>query len=97
MIKLITINPLLVLKSTLKQLRIAVKLYSIIQDWAKLFNTIKVVKGEEDNLTKPVNNIIKTKDKDIVKLTKEVCLCLFSLTKKIFVPNKDNKSEVKFV
>jgi hypothetical protein len=33
----------------------------------------------------------------MVKLTKEACLCLPGLAKKTFVPNKDNKSKVKFV
>jgi hypothetical protein len=60
-------------------------------------NIIKVVKGEEDNLIEPANNVIEAKDRDVVKLTKEACLCLFSLAKETFVPDKDNKSKVEFV
>jgi hypothetical protein len=58
---------------------------------------IKIVKSKKDNLAKPANNIIKAKDRDVIKPTKEACLCLPSLARKTFVPDKDNKSKVKFV
>jgi hypothetical protein len=75
----------------------AVGPYGIIQDQAKLPSAIEVVKGKEDNLIEPANDVIKTKDRDVVKLTKEACLCLPGLARETFVPNKDNKSEVEFV
>jgi hypothetical protein len=74
-----------------------VKSYGIIQDQAKLPNTIKVVKGKEDNLTKPANNIIKIKDKNVIKPAEKACLCLSGLARETFVPDKDNKSKVKFI
>jgi hypothetical protein len=58
---------------------------------------IKVIKGKKDNLIEPANNIIKAKDRDMVKLTGEARLCLPGLAKKTFMPNKDNKSKVKFI
>jgi hypothetical protein len=74
-----------------------VRLYSIIQNQAKLPNIIKVVKGEEDNLTKPVNSVIKARNRDVIKLTKKARLCLSGLAKKTFVSNKDNKSKIEFI
>jgi hypothetical protein len=41
--------------------------------------------------------MIKAKDRDIIKLTREARSCLSGLAKETFVPDKDNKSEVKFV
>jgi hypothetical protein len=58
---------------------------------------IKVIKGKKDSFTKLANNIIKTKDKDVIKLIKEARLCLSGLAKKTFMPNKNNKSKVKFI
>jgi hypothetical protein len=75
----------------------AVKPYGIIQDRAKLPSAIKVVKSKEDNLTEPANNVIKAKDRDMVKLTKEACLCLPGLAKETFVPDKDNESKIEFI
>jgi hypothetical protein len=86
-----------VLRLTLKQLRIVVKPYNIIHNQAKLPSAIKVVKGEEDNLAKPANNIIEAKDRDVIKPTKKARPCLPGLAKETFVPNKDNKSKIKFV
>jgi hypothetical protein len=97
MARQITIDPSPVPRSTLKQLRIVVKSYDIIQNQAKLLSAIEVVKGKKDNLAKLANNIIKAKDRDIIKLTKEARLCLPGLAKETFVPNKDNKSKVEFV
>jgi hypothetical protein len=86
-----------VFKSTLKQLKIAVRPYGIIQDQAKLPSIIEVVKGKEDNLAEPANSVIKAKDRDVVKLTREARPCLPGLAKETFVPDEDNKSEVEFV
>jgi hypothetical protein len=97
MARLMTINPLPVSESTLKQLRIAVGPYSIIQDQAKLPSTIKVVEGEEDNLAELANSVIKAKDGDVVKLTGEARLCLPDLARETFVPDKDDGSKVEFV
>jgi hypothetical protein len=58
---------------------------------------IKVIKNKEDNLAKPANSVIKTKDRNMVKPTEEACPCLPSLARETFVPDKDNKSKVKFV
>jgi hypothetical protein len=71
--------------------------YNIIQDRAELPSTIEVIKGEEDDLAEPVNNVIKAKDKDVVKLTREARLCLLGLARETFVPNKDDRSKVEFV
>jgi hypothetical protein len=75
----------------------AVKPYNIIQDQAELPSAIEVVKGEENNLAKPVNSIIEAKDRDMVKPTEEACPCLPGLARETFVPDKDNKSKVEFV
>jgi hypothetical protein len=97
MARLITINSLPVSELTLKQLRMAVRPYSIIQDRAKLLSAIEVVKGEEDDLAEPANSVIEAKDRDVVKLTREARPCLSGLAKETFVSDKDNKSEIKFV
>jgi hypothetical protein len=75
----------------------AVRPYGIIQDQAKLPSVIKVVKGEEDNLAEPANNVIETKDKDVIKLTEEACSCLSGLAKETFMPDKDDRSKVEFI
>jgi hypothetical protein len=75
----------------------AVRSYGIIQDRAKLPSTIKVVEGREDDLAKPANNVIKARNRDVIKLTREARPCLPGLARETFVPDKDNKSEVEFV
>jgi hypothetical protein len=75
----------------------AVGPYGIIQDQAELLSAIEVVEGEEDNLVEPANSVIKARDGDVVKLTEEARLCLPGLARETFVPDKDDKSEVKFI
>jgi hypothetical protein len=58
---------------------------------------IKVVKGEKDNLAEPANSVIKIKDRDVVKPAKKARLCLSGLARETFVPNKNDKSKIKFV
>jgi hypothetical protein len=58
---------------------------------------IEVVKSKEDNLTELANSVIEARDRDVIKLTEEACSCLPSLAKETFMPNKNNKSKVKFV
>jgi hypothetical protein len=41
--------------------------------------------------------VIKARDRDIIKLTREACSYLSGLARETFVLNKDNKSEVEFV
>jgi hypothetical protein len=41
--------------------------------------------------------VIKAKDRDMVKLTREAYLCLPGLAKETFVPDKDNRSKIEFV
>jgi hypothetical protein len=96
-VRQITINPLPVLRLTLKQLGIVVRLYSIIQDRAELSSVIKVVKDKKDNLAELANNVIEAKNRNVVEPTEKACLCLPSLAKETFMLNKDNKSKVKFV
>jgi hypothetical protein len=75
----------------------AVRLYNIIQDQAELLSAIEVVKDEEDNLVELVNNVIKAKDRDMVKPTREARSCLPGLAKETFVSNKNNKSKIEFI
>jgi hypothetical protein len=41
--------------------------------------------------------VIKAKNRNMIKLTREARPCLPGLARETFVPNKDNESEVKFI